>query len=1421
MKFRLNIYILSSLLWVLLTSEDVKFSHLTIQDGLSQSSVKCLFQDSKGFLWIGTEDGLNRYDGYDFEIMNSSPIDPSSICGNDISCIYENPYDSTLWIGSQNAGLNIYNREQNNFYSFSFSSDSRNKIPSNYVNDLIATNNGTLWIATNSGGLCYFDKKDSSFIKPGFYSQINLRTINCLEKDDEGNLWFGTPSGLYRWNYLNKNSDDIPEKIMFSKKHNRQGITSLKFDLKGNLWIGTINNGLYKYHPKSESSSHFLPDTENNSLAELRVYDILLRNNGEIWIGTNNGLCRYNSKTKDFEVFRNISNNSESLNNNIVYSLFEDRAEIVWAGTFLGGINKMDPIQSRFPKHNNFSYLKNGNINTNDIRSIFVDNFNTVWLGTSSGLVEMPNGNTISTVSDSNSKIHQTDNRIRAIIGFLDKLYISTDTEIFLLNDKNGLSPLLDQIKLQTNLAIQKFSSAFTDELNQIWFTTNLGLLKYIPDENNFEHFNPQGPDGEPISIYPIAINEDQTGKIWLGTFDGYLYTFDKYLNKFELVIYSDPKNKLKSFTKIFSICTSIPGEVWIGTDLGLYKFNPTSGEIVRFLKSDGLPNNVIYAALADKAGNIWCSTNMGISMLDTKTLKFQNYTYQDGLQSNEFNQAAYFKDSSGKIYFGGIDGLNIFDPEEITPNKYLPQVVITGMEIQYEKVDPFSHPNITNKQISETKKLALNYKQNTFSFEFTALSFSLPKRNQYKYSLTEDGNEDKWIDAGHQRIATYTNVPPGNYIFKVKGSNSDGVFNEIPTTINLVIQPPYWQTWWFRILLFFVLLGILYLIIYSRIRNINRHKIILKKLVIEKTKTLTKQTKQIEQQNEELKSINEKIINKNNNITHQNKQLSEQHQQILKQRDSLLKLADKVKEVNQTKFRFFTSISHELRTPLTLVISPLKELIGNIGNNNKETSRKLTNIYSNASKLLLIVNQLLDFRKAETDNMKLRVSEFKLTPFIQKSAFLFNDFAARKKIDFSFSSEVTSMKIWGDKDKLEKAMFNLLSNAFKATQTDGTISIHISEVIERDQKFAKISIKDNGIGIEENKIPLIFERFYQLENTSNLHNPGSGLGLALVKKYVELHQGDIEVESILGKGSEFIIKLPTGSKHFGEDVKFDEQKTEGKELLIASIGEYLPASQKESESSVDREKSTLLLVDDDNNLRTYLKEILSAQYNIEEAGTAKMGIKLAETKYPELIICDVMLPDSNGFEFCKKIKSEFKTSHLPVILLTSLADKENKLTGIKAGADAYITKPFDLQHLLLTAENLIEGRRKLHKKFSLSDSVNVEDVVTNTSDRIFIKNAIKYIEVNISNADFNVERFCSLLKLSQPQCYRKIKAITGFNISEFIRNTRLKKAAHLLKSGEYKINEVAYKTGFNDPNYFTKSFTKFFGMTPSDYGKL
>ena len=1374
-----------------------------------------MWQDSKGFIWAGTADGLNRYDGYEFIIYRTNPDDHNSIGSNDISCIYENPNDSTLFIGTQNAGLFIYNRNDDEFVHIkSKEYQQGNKSVPKYITSIIANHEGKLLVATQNNGLFNFDPADSSLVKIELTDENQIGNILCLKNDNEGNLWIGTSNGLFHCNINDQQNEENPVKFEIVKEIPNNRITALSVDIKGYLWVGSANNGLFIFHPVSKTVINHKQKEGSSTLQSNQINDIVLDSDGMVcWIGTNRGLHKYDRKKNEFYVFQNIKNDPESISNNNIYCLLKDKSGILWIGTYAGGLNKLDHFRNRFPKYQNIQTNDGKLYQAKDIHNIHVDKKNQIWITTSQGLFEVsPLSINPSSSLIKNATLH-LGNAFAAVTSVNNGILVNSHGKILKLDTLGRVSDFTEKIKKKTNVIINSFPTSFKDENDKLWLAIYNGLLAIDEKNDIYTFYVPKHPGGEQIPFAPSAIFSDHRGRLWIGTYNAQLFTLDVHSGVFNLV-YEGHSSSNISFNKIFSICEPVQNHIWYGTDRGLIHLDTENGTTERYLDTDGLSNNFVYAVISDDEQKIWCSTNHGISCFDTNSRTFQNYTPEDGLQGYEYNEGAFFKDLDGKIYLGGLEGIDIFDPKEISTNPFIPQVVITGMEIQYKKVSPETHPKITDKQISELQELTLNYKQNAFSFEFTALSYSLPNRNQYQYALTSNGDKDLWINSGNRRRATYTNVPPGSYTFKVKASNSDGIWNTNPTSIDITIKPPYWQRWWFRIFLFTTLAGLTYLLIYLRIRDIHKQKKRFKKLVKLKTKALQEQTKKVESQNNELKVINKDISDKN-------QQLKEQHLQILEQRDSLLKMAEKVERISQARIQFFTGISHELRTPLTLVVSPLKNLIENISITTEgELKRKLTNIYINASKLLLIVNQLLDFRKAETEYMEMRVSKFNLVTFIHKTSMLFNELAKQKNIMFQFSSQAENIEIWADTDKLEKIIYNILSNAFKFTNKKGNIVVRISR--SKANTEAVITITDNGVGISEKELPHIFERFYQQKETETFQNSGSGLGLALVAKYIELHKGNIEVTSSLGSGSKFVLTLPIGNKHFDDKVIFNDrdQNAEQIELLSATIGDYIPVIDLNSEKEKDIAKNTLLIIEDDYNLRSYLKEILSSKYVIEDAENAANGLKLAESKNPSVVICDVMLPDSSGYEVCKTLKSSFNTSHLPVIILTSLADKENQLNSLEAGADDFITKPFDLKHLLLSVENLIAGRKRLQKKYSLIDPDNLNKVVTNTKDQIFLQEAIKSIEKNLNNTSFNVESFCEEMQLSQPQCYRKIKAITGFNISEFIRNTRLKKASKLLLSGEYKINEIAYETGFNDPNYFTRCFTRLFGLTPSDYLK-
>lgn len=1420
--FRFILLVCVVILFMSSSSDRVKFSFLTIKDGLSQSSIKCIHQDLDGYLWFGTADGLNKFDGYEFTIYDNSPTNPNSISGNDITCIYENPYDSVLWIGTQVNGLAAYIKGKDSFISFQHSSQIKKSIPSNYIKDILATKDQKLWFATRGGGICYFDPVDSSFVQPGFNSESIFHNVNCLETDEKGNLWLGTSSGLFFWSFEKQRSEGLPDKIEIDPGRNI-AITSLKYDFKGNLFIGTTNSGLFKYQPVTKQIINYKSSELINSISSNRIRDILQTRDGDMWIATMDGLCKFNVKKNYFDVFKNIPSETESLNNDIIYSLYEDNSGIIWIGTYLGGINKIDPIQNRFPKYS-FSSEINKHKGYNDIRAICVDDKMSTWVSTSRGLLELKPA-FFNSVSEKSQIITHFEGQTGRVLLFHENegIFTTTNSGITQISKDGTIKYLSSQIQQQTGSNINSFLVAQVDSDANIWFGGAFGLLKYNLKNRSFKLIVFKGTDGRKIPVNILAIEEDFTGILWAGTFDGKLLKLDRYSEIFEQVLPFIENNEMISFKKIFSIHESSPGIIWFGTNMGLYQYNDKTLEIIRFLESDGLSNNVVYGLLGDENGNVWCSTNNGLSVFNLNLKTFTNYTYEDGLQSNEFNQSAYFKSQDGTMYMGGIEGLNIFHPDNIKSNTFLPPIVISGMEIQHKPVDQHSHPEIIDKQLSDIEELRLSHKQATFSFEFTALSFSLPARNRYKYFL--EGYDEDWVEAGNRRIATYTHVPQGSYVFKVKGSNNDGLWNETPATIIVKISPPFWKTTWFRVLLSVTIGAIIFLLFYLRLRDIKIQRALLRRKVDEKTKALSKQNTQIEKQNDELLRINREILNQNEKIKKKNHKLSEQHKQISKQRDNLLYLAEQVKEANQAKIRFFTSISHEIRTPLTLIISPLKELVGNIEIINKnQLKRKFETIYGNASKLLVIVNQLLDFRKVETDNMELNMKKVELVSFVQQIAFLFNEMAVLKHFDFSFTSGEKRVEAWVDSEKVEKIIYNLLSNAFKYTNEGGKISISVnSEKLDNSSGYALIKVKDSGIGIDKDKIPLIFERFYQLDHSKENKNTGSGLGLALTKKYIELHMGEILVESQSGVGSSFIVKIPLGNQ---DDESSDKVETDNKlqildkDLLMASISDYVPVSLNMVETSEDRQKPLLLIIEDDNNLREYLVDVLSGIFRVVGSESGEEGFEISKSKNPDIIICDVMLPGMNGFEFCQKVKSELRISHIPVILLTALADHDSHMSGIKAGADDFITKPFDLQHLVLKIENLIEQRRKLQLKYKQETNIDTPELFDGTEDKRFLKSMINCVENNLSDPLFNVDKLCAEVGLSQPQVYRKIKALTNLSISEFIRNIRLKKATQLLMSHKFKINEVAYEVGFSDPNYFTKCFIKLFRMTPSDYVK-
>lgn len=773
---------------------------------------------------------------------------------------------------------------------------------------------------------------------------------------------------------------------------------------------------------------------------------------------------------------------------------------------------------------------------------------------------------------------------------------------------------------------------------------------------------------------------------------------------------------------------------------------------------SDGLPNEVIYGILPDDFNTIWLSTNNGLSRLDLSTKMFSNFDVSDGLVSNEFNYGAFTKLNNGELMFGGASGITYFNPNDIIENAFVPPVSITSFLVNNKSM------LVDNDQ----KGVELKYDQNTVNFNFVALSFSQPNKNQYAYKL--EGFDKDWINIGNNKSATYTNLDSGNYIFKVKAANNDGLWNEEGTSMALIIKPAPWLTWWAYVIYTLLLLALLLMIRkYSLIR------------------------------------------------LHEKNELKWERQE-----------KERIEEINQMKLRLFTNVSHDFRTPLTLIIGPLERMLHKkIGNTYIQRQHEI--MHRNASVLLQLINQLLDFRKSESGHLKLTASKGDIVPFIENVKMSFDELARLKGIDYQFHCEEESIELWFDKIDLKKVIYNLLSNAFKFTPLDGQISINVSRGTKKKSKlsskeFLRIEVKDSGRGVPKENLKFIFDRFYQLGRDDTTRS-GTGIGLALTKSIVELHHGKIKAKSKEGEGTTFIVQLPMGNTHLSakDIIKEEDDNTLGSFYLNSPdymIKDMLPTEPDENFEEAESSPSgvTILVVEDNIEVRLFIKSIFEWDYDVLEAEHGEMAVDIANNHKVDLIISDVMMPKMDGIELCKNIKGNISTSHIPVILLTAKTAESAQKQGYQTGADAYITKPFDATILEMKVNNLLKTRKRLIEKFKKDLILEPSKPELNSPDETFLQKAIDLVEAHINDSEYSINDFVNEMGMSRSALYRKLKALTDQSITEFIRTIKLKRAGQLILQTDLNISEIAFDLGFNDLKHFRKSFQKLFDELPSEY---
>ncbi len=1308
------------------------FENYTLENGLQNNTVQQAFQDSRGYMWFATNHGVCRYDGYKFTSFRNDPNDSTSLSGLLARVIYEDKAGN-LWIGTESGGLNRFNREQEIFEHI-LPKSSATAIGTS-VKSIAEDKDGRLWLGTNKGIKVYDPR--SKWVKWYPFKANNSSSpsdpyVRVLQFDANGKLWVGTNSGLD----LFDPSTQKFSRIYTARPELRDEIWEIYRDPKGMLWVGTYNNGLFVINPVSHNIQK-IPLDYNREWSQT-IRSVVRDENGLYWIGSRAGLYIYDTEKKSSAWFGNIENEPKSLVNNSVLNVYKDAGKNLWICT-RGGISLMVPGRQIFKHYkalgNNSKYLNN-----NEVYAAWADKSgNSIWVGTAEGGVNILNrrtGNFSYMTHGASNDNSVSGNGIKA---FLDdgkgNVWIGTDKDgISVFNLKNKrFTHFRHEPKNVSSLSDNSVWALHKDKKGNIWVGTDAGLDLYNEETNDFVHQSIKNKNQQ------VAwISEDSQGHLWLGLLSvvakfkpgtGIIKTFKEQGSCF----YEDTK-----------------GRHWLATrNNGLVLFGADNGPVKYFDERNGLPNNQVFQVLEDNGGNLWLSTANGLAMFDPQKEVFINFDKRDGLQSNQFHYGAAFKLGTGELVFGGVNGFNLFDPAKVTRNNYRAPVVLTDLKIFNKSVQIGDQFSVLDRSISEMKKIRIPYEYNIITLDFAALNFVRPEKNMYKFKLI--GFDKGWNESGFKSSATYTNLDPGEYTFHVIAANNDHVWNKDGLQVQIEILPPFWMTWWFKVLSALMAIGLVHQIITF---IVNREKI---------------------KQQLDLERIKVKQLN----------------------------------EVNDIKFRFFTNVSHEIRTPLTLLIGPL-ERIRNSEMPTELIKSQVEIMHRNANSLMKLVNQLLDFRKLEIDNLRLELQRGDLSLFIREIVSSFSSMADDKGIHLRFNAYSDSVMAYFDSDKLEKIINNLLSNAFKFTRKHGTISVYVNiaadESFDSHDQFIEIVVKDNGIGIEQEHWERIFHRFFQVSDDKNLG--GTGIGLALTKELVKLHHGEISVESESGRGTKFTVRLPLIKEHeeqIDSELAINEDPHSSNEKEVTAKGELLA-------------ENILLVIEDNPDVRRFIRQNFESQFHVEEAADGIEGLRLAQKLLPDIILSDVMMPNMDGNELCKKLKADEYTSHIPIILLTALSSKQHTIEGLSSGADDYITKPFDVSILQTKIENLLALRNSMRKKYAGELVISPSNVAVTSPDEVFLRKAIEVVEQNIDDTELDIETFSKQMAVSRMQMYRKLSALTGMTIKEFIRDIRLKRAAQLLDQKKLNVSEVAYAVGFKDLSHFRKCFREKFGLNATEY---
>ncbi|HLT79562.1 MAG TPA: two-component regulator propeller domain-containing protein [Cyclobacteriaceae bacterium] len=1337
--------------------DEYRFLRLNVNQGLSHNQVNCFLRDRQGFLWAGTASGLNRFDGYSVKVFLNRANDSTSLVDNYIIKLFEDP-DGRIWVTTY-FGVCVYNPETGNFDRNPDHLLEAYGLPSGRVLDIVDDGNGAWWFIHEQAGL-YRYVPDSGKAVPVLHHDGDVPSAVAIDKTS-GAVWAifrsGTIVALDQRNYDVRytNTDLLRPTTSEYLDFN------LRIDNDGDLWIFVANANLGVYY--MDSGTRELRQITRRSAGNLRLNSDIVRNlavgnNGLIWIGSDHGgINLIDKKTWSVRYLMNDPGDDRSLSQNSINTIYIDYENILWVGTFKQGVSYYHENLTKFRliRHRD---TDDHSLPYDDVNAMVEDSRGNIWIGTNGGGLIRYNPATDSYTryvhdpADPNSL--SNDVIVSLIVDHRDELWIGTYFGGIDRFDGKRFTHYRYDATDRESISDDNGWSLLEDANHDIWVGTLVGgLNRFDRKTGKFQRYT--ASDGIRTGYVP-ALLEDDENTIWVGT--GYGISFRRHgESTFTHILASDAPGSLSN-NSITDLYQDSRGLIWIGTQDGLNVYDRKEGRFKYFRVEDGLPHNAIVGILEDDTGTIWASTPNGISRVavsmphgfESLAVQFKNYDELDGLQGKQFNHRSALRTHSGVLLFGGSNGINMFHPDRIVRNTARPPVVLLDLQIFNRSVGVGETLNgrvILEKPVTRTESLTLRHDQNVFSLEFAALSFFHPTKNQYKYKL--EGFNKEWLTTdGASRKVTYTNLDPGDYVFRVIAANNDGVWNEEGVSLAITVLPPFWKT---RIALGLYLLVILGALLLTRRLILQRERIKVK----------------VQQEREE---------------------------------------ARRVHELDMLKIKFFTNISHEFRTPLTLILAPIERLM----KHSRDPAEKgqLQMVYRNARRLLNLVNQLMDFRKMEVQEIRLTPERGDLVRFCRDVAFSFSDLSEKKNIKFSFETKIQQLDTLFDRNKVERILFNLISNAFKFTREGGQVSVKMDLDEEAQSPAVRIQVADTGIGIAREDQERIFERFFQSETPGNMVNQGSGIGLSIAREFVRLHGGVISVESEIEKGSVFTVVLPVRNVHI----------IDGPESLAEPETPALTQATVSDEPLRSRKKPVLLLVEDNEDFRFYLKDNLNITYHVVEASNGVEGWRQACANIPDLIVSDVMMPEMDGMAFLRKVRGDKRTSHIPLILLTARAAEEQIREGFDMGADDYVTKPFSFEILQSRIRNLLERRQAMRQTLGNRIEVKASEIQISSLDEKLIEKAVKFVEEHISDPDFTVETLSHELGMSRVHLYKKLVALTGKSPLEFIRTIRLQRAAQLLEKSQLTVAEVAYKVGFNNPKYFARYFKEHFNVLPSLY---